>query len=157
MRTTFFQRGGAWVLAQFVLMGMVFGLGLGFRGEELRAVPTLAAVCLLLGGAVVGVAGARVLGQNRTPFPKPREGARCVQQGIYGHVRHPLYTSILLLALAWSLFWQSVPACITALVLIPFFQAKARREECWLRETFSDYADYQRRVPRFVPRLWPRK
>jgi protein-S-isoprenylcysteine O-methyltransferase Ste14 len=31
---------------------------------------------------------------------------------------------------------------------------KAGREERWLREQFPEYADYARRVARFVPGLW---
>ena len=94
-----------------------------------------------------------VLGRNRTPYPQPREGSELVQHGVYAQVRHPLYTSVILASLRWSLIWQSWPAFIAALVLIPFFHAKARREELWLREQFPGYADYERRVPRFVPRL----
>ena len=59
----------------------------------------------------------------------------------------------MLASLGWALIWQSRPALIAALILIPFFHAKARREEQWLRKQFPDYVDYERRVPRFIPRL----
>jgi protein-S-isoprenylcysteine O-methyltransferase Ste14 len=36
---------------------------------------------------------------------------------------------------------------------MPFFHAKARREEHWLRWQFPEYADYEQRVRRFIP--WP--
>ena len=59
----------------------------------------------------------------------------------------------MLASLGWALIWQSWQAFIASQVLIPFFHAKARREERWLREQFPDYADYERRVPRFIPRF----
>jgi protein-S-isoprenylcysteine O-methyltransferase Ste14 len=97
-----------------------------------------------------------VLGRNLTPFPQPRTGAELVQHGIYTRVRHPLYAGVMTVALGWALIWQSVPSLLAALVLVPFFHAKTRREERWLCARFPDYADYMKRVPRFVPRLRPR-
>ena len=41
-----------------------------------------------------------------------------------------------------------------ALGLMPFFDAKARREEKWLREKFSEYGEYESRVKRFIPRIY---
>ena len=102
-------------------------------------------------GGYFGITGVIVLGKNRTPFPQPRAGSELVQHGIYARVRHPLYTSVMLASLGWALIWQSVAAFCASLVLIPFFHAKARREEEFLRQTFPDYADYARRVPRFLP------
>ncbi len=102
-------------------------------------------------GACVALAGALALGKNLTPFPKPAERARLVQNGIYSLIRHPLYTSVISVSIGWALFWQSWPTLLVSLALIPFFQAKARREERWLREKFPEYADYARRVRRFIP------
>ncbi len=50
--------------------------------------------------------------------------------------------------------WQSWPAFLAAAMLIPFFHAKARHEERRLREKFPDYAEYERRVRRFIPRIY---
>lgn len=151
--STFLSRGGAWVIAQSILMTAVIGLGVVFRGDWTRLAVILAGVVLFVIGGYFGVAGAVVLGRNRTPYPQPRVGSELVQHGVYAQMRHPLYTSVMLASLGWSLIWQSWPAFIAALVLIPFFHAKARREESWLREQFPGYVDYERRVPRFIPRL----
>jgi len=147
------DRGGIWVIVQSVLMLAVIVLGVGKSGDWTRTGVIIAGVLLFMVGGVLGVAGVMVLGRNRTPYPRPREGSELVQRGIYRLVRHPLYTSVMLSSFGWALIWQSPPALIAALLLVPFFRAKARREECWLRETFSGYADYARRVPPFLPRL----
>jgi protein-S-isoprenylcysteine O-methyltransferase Ste14 len=94
------------------------------------------------------------LGENLTPFPKPRSEGRLVRSGIYSRVRHPLYTSVFLAALGWALLWQSWPALLVALSLAPFFEAKARREETWLREQFAEYDDYTRHTHRFLPWIY---
>lgn len=146
------------MLAQFALMALVPVSAWRFRGQGLGMGAVWVGSALLAAGGGIGWAGAAALGRGTTPLPKPPEQARLVRTGIYARVRHPLYTSVMLLALGWALSWQSWPSGLAALALIPFFHAKARREERWLRAQFSDYADYEQRVPRFVPRLrQPRK
>ena len=155
-KASFLQRGGAWVFAQSALMTATVLLGVVFHGDWSRTVVILAGTALFLAGGVVGIAGVWVLGKNRTPFPHPREGSALVQHGIYAHVRHPLYLSVMLASLGWVLICQSWPALVAALVLIPFFRAKASSEERRLRDKFPGYEDYENRVPRFVPRVWRR-
>lgn len=151
MTNGFLSRGGAWVVAQSILMTAVIALGVVFHGDWARLPAITAGMGLLIAGGYFGIAGVAVLGRNRTPFPRPRAGSELVRRGVYARVRHPLYTSVMLVSLGWSLIWQSWPALIATFVLIPFIYAKARREERWLREQFTDYADYESRVPRFIP------
>lgn len=109
---------------------------------------------LLLAGAVCGIAGVVALGRNLSPFPQPLATARLVRTGVYGLVRHPIYTAGLCGLLGWALVWQSWPALAAALASVPFFDAKARREERWLRRRFPDYARYENQVKRFLPWIY---
>ena len=96
MADSFITRGGLWVVGQSILMIGVVVLGVLFHGQwHNRAGIVIGAGLFMLGG-VVGVAGVRALGTNRTPFPKPLDAATLVQHGIYGLVRHPLYSSVIL-------------------------------------------------------------
>jgi protein-S-isoprenylcysteine O-methyltransferase Ste14 len=154
MRDSFVQRGGLWVLAQSALLLAVAGLGIVYRQEPKHLIFFLGGLFFLLLSAVCGIAGMAALGRNLTPFPKPMAQARFVDSGIYGVLRHPLYVSVLCGAVGWSLFRQSWPALAVSLVLALFFDAKARLEECWLRQQFPGYAEYQRRVRRFLPWIY---
>jgi protein-S-isoprenylcysteine O-methyltransferase Ste14 len=149
--TRFFQRGGAWVLWQSVLLGGVALLAVFIHGDEFQPVMAGAGTLLLLVGAGVALAGAVALGRNLTPFPEPKAEARLVRHGVYAVIRHPLYTSVIAAALGWALVWQSWPALLLASALIPFFHAKARQEERRLREKFPAYAAYEQQVRRFIP------
>jgi protein-S-isoprenylcysteine O-methyltransferase Ste14 len=151
---TFTERGGRWVAGQFILMAAVLALGVVFPGSARHPASLLFGVALGGCGAFIGIAGVRALGANRTAFPRPKAQAALVEHGIYSRIRHPLYTSVMLLALGWAAGWQSWPALLAALTLIAWLVAKARREERWLREKFPAYTDYARRVPPFLPR-WP--
>ena len=147
----FLQRGGVWVLSQFVLMMAVIGLAVRFHGNGSNHLVMAVSVVLFGAGAVVGLAGAVTLGANLTPFPRPLERGEFVRSGVYARIRHPLYTSVMLASFGWALFWGSWPSLAAACSMIPFFALKARREERWLRKKFPAYEDYGRQVPRFLP------
>lgn len=152
--SNFVEKGGLWVLAQNILTLAVLALGplLGDRAWP-SAWLALGAIQFAIGG-VFGVAGVRALGQSRTPYPKPIHDAPLVQAGIYQIVRHPLYSSLIYLSVGWSLFWSSSIALIISMGLAAVLDGKSRREERWLHEKFADYADYCRRVKRFIPLIY---
>lgn len=150
----FLERGGAWVLCQIVLM--VAALALGLAGPDAWAqpwTPFLGAALIAL-GAAFGIAGAAVLGRNRTIYPKPHPDSRLVCHGIYRLVRHPLYTCVILLTIGLAVCSASTPALIASAILALFLRAKAGREERWLVARFPDYESYRRRVKRFVPWIY---
>ena len=154
MTKRFLQRGGGWVIGQGILIAGVVSLGLVFRNPQRSVVLLVLGIVMLALGAAVGIAGAWALRRSLTPFPEPLPGARLVRNGIYAHIRHPLYTSVMMLSVGWSLAWKSWPAFCLALVLLPFFAAKAKREEDHLRKRFPDYANYASMTARFVPWVW---
>ena len=151
MRESFASRGGWWVVGQTSLMVAVVLLG------ALQPGPWSSRISGALGGAfmamagTLGIWGARALGRNTTAFPKPREGGALVQNGPYAIVRHPLYSSVILGSLGWGLMVASIPSLAATAVLTAFLNAKAAREERWLRATYPDYDAYARRVRRLVP------
>jgi protein-S-isoprenylcysteine O-methyltransferase Ste14 len=154
MSNGFVQRGGFWVVGQFLLLSAIAILGITCRATLKLRLIFLFGVVFLLASAICGVAGALALGRNLTPFPKPSANAQFVQHGIYALIRHPLYTAVFLAAVGWSLVWQSELALMVSLLLGVFFNAKARREEHWLRQEFPEYTNYERRVRRFIPWIY---
>ena len=82
-----------------------------------------------------------------------KEGHHVVDTGPYAIVRHPIYTGILLSAVASAIVIAQVHAYLGALLLIIGYWLKARLEERWLREELGpqDYDAYRRRVPMLVP------
>jgi protein-S-isoprenylcysteine O-methyltransferase Ste14 len=82
-----------------------------------------------------------------------KEGHHVVDTGPYAIVRHPIYTGILLSAIASAIAIGALHAYIGAFLLIAGYWMKARIEEDWLREQLGpqDYDAYRRRVPMLVP------
>lgn len=105
-------------------------------------------------GAVLCFAAFPQLGRALTPLPEPREDAELTTSGLYAHMRHPIYTGVLVTAWGWTATFPSgwTLACAAALTVL--LAAKARYEEGLLRARFAEYTEYTARTPRFVPRPW---
>jgi len=154
MNSDFIRRGWLWVFCQTTILAVVFFSGLCWSGCWKSLLITALGAGFLVMAVLCGISGTATLGRNLTPFPRPLPDARLVQNGIYGLLRHPLYTAVFCASIGWALIRGSAPALAAALALGPFFDAKARREERWLREQFPEYAGYERRVRRFIPWIY---
>ena len=75
-----------------------------------------------------------------------------VDDGVYGLVRHPQYVGIFLIILGELVDWPTIPTLVLFPIVVWIYVRLALREEVRLIETFgSEYQDYARRVPRFIP------
>jgi protein-S-isoprenylcysteine O-methyltransferase Ste14 len=155
-------RGEYWVVAQAGLM-LGFLLLPIYHPIELPAnlAPDLAsygrwmaAALLLLGAIILVIKGLLDLGQSLTPLPYPKADGQLIQTGSYGLVRHPLYSGVILAALAYAVGQSSLSHLVGTLVLLLFFDRKASREETWLSEKYPDYGGYQQRVKKLIPWLY---
>ncbi len=106
---------------------------------------------ILVAGTLVLVWGIRSLGRNITPGTEPLADAELVTSGAYKHVRHPIYTGIVLILTGYLLAWSNwTLALVVGFVALQYFQAKARAEERWLIRRFPAYEGYMRHVRRRV-------
>jgi protein-S-isoprenylcysteine O-methyltransferase Ste14 len=150
----FTARGGIWVLVQFGWMIAIGVAGGWFHGEQREVWAVWLGTTLVWVGGWVGTLGAVHLGKNRTAYPKPRGDGELVVTGVYGWMRHPLYTSLILLAAGWSMGRWNWLAGVLTVGFACFLDAKARREETWLERVYPDYGEYRRRVSRFIPGIY---
>jgi protein-S-isoprenylcysteine O-methyltransferase Ste14 len=149
------SRGGGWLAAQMIFIAAIAVAGPKWAGGWTDGGASgVAALVLQLAAFTIIAAALPKLGCNLTPFPRPKAGAHLVTDGIYGWVRHPLYIAVMLTAVAWALWWRSIGALSLLPPFLVFMDAKARREEKWLREKFHGYEAYANRVKRFVPGVY---
>lgn len=142
------NRRGEWyvVIQATLILLVIFGprLDASASGVYLSFVTIIGGLMCLVGLSFI-VLGLAALGRNLSPFPKPRDGSNLVESGIFSVVRHPIYSGVTLCAFGWGLVWSSIVVLIAALVLLLFFDIKARREERWLEAKFGGYAAYKAR------------
>ena len=91
------------------------------------------------------------LNKNLTPFPTPKENATLIQSGLYKYIRHPIYSGIILTALGFGLYQQSIWKISIGIVLWILFYFKSRYEETLLAKYFDDYEAYKKKTSRFFP------
>jgi len=110
---------------------------------------------LLIGSIYTAVEGIRLLRKIGKPRDELEDTTALVEVGAYKSIRHPLYTSLLLLG--WGAFLKdpSLVAAALSLAASAFLVATAKVEEKLNAEKFgSQYADYMKRTKMFVPYLF---
>ena len=100
---------------------------------------------------------ARVLRENAylSRTIEVQDGQKVVDTGLYGIVRHPMYTATVLMFLAMPLVLGSLPSFVIMLAYIPLIVKRIRNEENLLREGLDGYDEYCRKVKyRVMPFVW---
>lgn len=83
-----------------------------------------------------------------------RKNAELATTGPYGHTRNPLYLGSMILGAGFAVAaWSWILAAMMAAIFLVIYVPVIRGEEKFLRQAFSGYDDYARRVPRLLPRL----
>lgn len=84
-----------------------------------------------------------------------REGQRVIDTGLYGIVRHPMYSATLLLFISIPLVLGSLYA-LPVFLFYPFIIAsRIRHEEKFLTENLPGYTEYTQKVKyRLIPFIW---
>ena len=79
---------------------------------------------------------------------------KVIDTGPYALMRHPIITSFFGIAAGLFLINPALTTLAALLYTIWDFVHAARDEEDLLTETLPGYAEYARRTPRFLPRVW---
>lgn len=84
-----------------------------------------------------------------------QQGQRLVDSGLYGIVRHPMYTATVLLFLSMPLILGSILSFVIMLVYIPLIALRIVSEERLLKQGLPGYKEYTQRVKyRLIPYVW---
>lgn len=84
-----------------------------------------------------------------------QEGQKVVDTGLYGIVRHPMYSATLLLFLSMPLVLGSVYAFVIFLSYPLIIAKRIRGEEAFLEENLEGYREYRQKVKyRMIPFIW---
>jgi len=83
--------------------------------------------------------------------PTPKAWGNLISTGPYRLIRHPMYTSVLLVGAALALIANTVMGLELWFALAVILLKKSTLEELWMREQHTDYGAYAQKVKRFVP------
>jgi protein-S-isoprenylcysteine O-methyltransferase Ste14 len=144
------MKGKILVGLQFFFLGALFVSS----GTNDRALLTSITSGLLLTCSLLLLfRGFKDLGDALTPLPESKSGASLVTDGIYSHIRHPIYSALFLLTASVILWKQSAISVFLSVLLIGLLIYKSKYEDSLLRKKFSEAAKYQHLTPAFLPRI----
>jgi protein-S-isoprenylcysteine O-methyltransferase Ste14 len=122
---------------------------------SVASIAWLVAIALsFIGGIVLLNSAVQALGRQWSLVARVASGHNLVTSGPYAHVRHPIYTAMLIMLVATGL---ALSGPLRLAIALAFFTAgtalRVRIEETLLRAAFgAAFDDYARRVPAVVPR-----
>lgn len=144
------------VLVQFALF-VAMGLAVAFTPVQSQPAAQIVGGILMIGGVLLVLAGIQVHRiVNHAPpnvTPDPNTEAKLVTIGLYGRMRHPIYSGVLLVAFGLALLHGGAYPWVVMAALYIFFYTKSRYEEALLLHTYPAYQAYMQRTGRFLPRF----
>jgi protein-S-isoprenylcysteine O-methyltransferase len=155
-------RGWSWDYTLFLLgMGLFLILqpvvlpviGLHTDAPWGMAVQALGGIGVLL-GFIVHIWARQHLQHFYTERVEVQPDHKVINTGPYALMRHPIFTSFFFLAYGVLLINPAVTTMLIVIYTVWTFTASAKEEEKALGESVPGYADYLKRTPRFLPRLW---
>lgn len=137
------------------LVGFIVA-GLGFRFDWYM-LPRWAVLCAAVVFLTAYGLYAEVLRENTylSRTIEVQEGQQVIDTGLYGLVRHPMYSATVLLFLAMPLVLGSVYAFIIFLLYPLIIAKRIKGEEALLEEELAGYREYKEKVRyRLLPWIW---
>jgi len=127
-----------------------------FANYPLRPIPFVIGVSAMALGLWLFQRSHADLGPNWSITLEVRDKHQLVTQGVYRHIRHPMYAAIFLYAFGQALVlpnWVAGPSYLVAFLLL--FALRVGPEERMMAEQFGpDYEAYRTRTKRLIPRVW---
>ncbi len=143
------------------LSGLMFVVGFVVAGLTVRFGWYVLPLYVSVGAAVLFLLAyllyAEVLRENAylSRTIEVQEGQRVIDTGLYGIVRHPMYSATLLLFLAMPLILGSVFSFVVFLAYPFIIAGRIRDEEALLENELPGYREYKQRVKyRLIPFIW---
>jgi protein-S-isoprenylcysteine O-methyltransferase Ste14 len=122
-------------------------------GELIPADPFVVAMVLI--GIFLGLWAFYALRATKfSILPELPENAALVTAGPYTIIRHPMYTSMLIIGQALVLNEPTFPRIIALLVLIGVLLVKTEVEEQYLDRHFKEYGAYKEKTKKLIPYLY---
>lgn len=138
----------------FVAAFVVAGLDFRYSWTAMPVWTVLVATSLFL---LAYIMYAEVLRENvyLSRTIEVQENQTVIDTGLYGIVRHPMYSATILLFLSMPLVLGSLPSFVIMLAYIPIIAKRIRNEEAVLRKGLTGYDDYCMKVKyRIIPFVW---
>ena len=137
----------------YVLIRFHIG-GYSVQGTRMNIFFLLSGLVIILLGTIIHIWGRVNLGKNWSSQIKIYAGHELIRHGAYALVRHPLYTSLIVMFFGAGIMYKNYFVLLAdAALFTPAVYFRAKREERILMQEFPEYAAYRQKVGIFFPKL----
>lgn len=148
-----------WIASLIVIVPYLLIFGCYYAREHVgsysgTAYLRVAGASILFCGILTYLYSHLLLRRNWSVLASIRRRQQLVTTGLYAYVRHPMYSSMLLIVLGSGLMVSNylMISCIPVIALI--YYVRAKEEEKLLIINLPDYGSYMQRTKMFIPWLF---
>lgn len=142
------------ILINFTQICIVFNVIFVLYNSYYNLLLVVVGFVIIFMGMAFNIQVRRELGKNWVPLSETTEGQELVTSGIYSKIRHPFYTSILILFIGVSIISGNLYSLIFAILFIISLFIRIRKEEKELIAKFGDkYQRYKKETPALFPKF----
>lgn len=143
------------------LSGIIFSAGFIVAGLNYRfkwlVIPQLTVIIASIVFLLSYLMYAEILRENKylSRTVEVQENQKIIDTGLYGIVRHPMYTATILMFLSIPLILGSLQSFIIFLLYPVIIVMRLRNEEKFLENNLDGYSQYKNKVRyRLIPFIW---
>jgi protein-S-isoprenylcysteine O-methyltransferase Ste14 len=150
-----FVHHGLLVVAFVLLFARQANFGiLGQRFLPRTTAIRIAGFVITVAGLALAVWARRHLADNWSSRVRIRVGHELIRTGPYAHLRHPIYSGVLLAVIGTAVEVGRYRALVSVFLILISYGIKARREDAVLAREFGEaWAEHRRRAGFLLPRF----
>ena len=135
-----------------LLLMIMIGPLTAFFGVWQLPIPQLASI---LSGVVIFLIGIYMYFKWEIFWNKTYKG-QLVTDGIFQYIRHPHYTSLLIIGFGLAFFFYSSAALLIAIIAIPIMiWSVVDEEKLLIKQYGKEYEEYMKKIPwRIIPKIF---
>ena len=119
------------------------------------ALVNVVAALLLVAGLIIAIMARHTLAGNWSNSVALKKNHELITTGLYGYVRHPIYTGMLMMFLGTALSFGTLGAAMGFLVILIGILFKLKEEEALMTEHFAgQYKAYKEHTRTLIPFIW---
>ena len=135
-------------------LALVIGAALAIITERFQLPLTIASFGVILVSIVINLLARQELARNWSPLAGTSAEQSLIKSGIYAHIRHPIYTSGILLSLGLALVTSSLGGLALFILAVIAFVVRINAEEKALLAKFGvEHQEYAQNTGALLPKL----
>ncbi len=120
----------------------------------LHSASIITGFALLYMGIIFRIVALQTLRDGFSTAIESKKEVKLVTTGIYKYVRHPLYSTVLIIALSGSIIFSCTYCWVFVGLTLVGILFRIRKEEKFLIMQFEEYSEYIKRTKRIIPFIY---